>query len=115
MDVMRLDIQNWILVGRLIDLPPGGVQVERTGRGPIAVFRGADGSLHALLDRCPHGGGRLSDGQVCDCDVICPLRGCRVALATGWSDGRAGTRVPRFPVKLEDGKVYVSLVPALEE
>jgi nitrite reductase/ring-hydroxylating ferredoxin subunit len=48
---------------RAADLPPGTrLAVEVAGR-PIAVFN-VEGTLFAILNRCPHEGGRLSDGYL---------------------------------------------------
>lgn len=50
-------------VARAADLPPGArLAVEVAGR-PIALFN-VDGTLFAVLDRCPHEGGKLSDGYL---------------------------------------------------
>ena len=45
---------------------------------PLALFRDAGGSPHAVLDRCPHRNAALSDGRVGDDGCIeCPYHGWR--------------------------------------
>ena len=44
-------------------LAPGHVREVTVGRISIAVVRKADGTFRALLNRCPHQGGALSDGR----------------------------------------------------
>jgi nitrite reductase/ring-hydroxylating ferredoxin subunit len=50
-------------VARAADLPPGARLAVDIGGRPIAVFN-VDGELFAVLDRCPHQGGKLSDGYL---------------------------------------------------
>jgi phenylpropionate dioxygenase-like ring-hydroxylating dioxygenase large terminal subunit len=45
---------------------------------PIVLFRGADGAVGALIDRCPHRGAALSLGRVgADGCLECPFHGWR--------------------------------------
>lgn len=59
---------------------PVGVDV---GGVALALFRDAEGTAHALFDRCPHRGVRLSLGRVMDSCLACPYHGWRFA-----GDGR---------------------------
>jgi len=44
---------------------------------PIVLFRGADGAVTALEDRCPHRNYPLSDGRVVEGTIQCPYHGWR--------------------------------------
>lgn len=44
---------------------------------PVVLFRGAEGAIGALIDRCPHRGAALSLGKVCDGLLECPFHGWR--------------------------------------
>lgn len=44
---------------------------------PVALFRGEDGQVHALEDRCPHRMVRVSYGQVVNGQLECPYHGWR--------------------------------------
>ena len=55
---------------------------SRSTAAAIAIFRAAAGWF-ALDAACPHRGGPLADGIVCDSAVICPLHDRRFDLATG--------------------------------
>jgi nitrite reductase (NADH) small subunit len=106
--------QGWIDVGRLDDVPRRG---SRRVRGPdaslpIAVFRTADDRVYALLDRCPHKGGPLSEGIVQGCAVACPLHGWVIQLDSGEAEAPDEGRVPVIPVKLENGRIRL-LAPEL--
>ena len=55
---------EWLDIGWVDQIPVRGsrtVQVE--GGDDIAVFRTAEGKVFALLDRCPHKHGRLSQAS----------------------------------------------------
>jgi nitrite reductase (NADH) small subunit len=79
----------------------------------VAVFRTEDG-FYALHDVCPHRGGPLSDGDVAGGVVSCPLHARKVDLETGEMKNDGLSRVPAFPVKVEDGRVYVDPAPLAE-
>ncbi len=55
------------------ELGDAPVQVRLAGE-KVAVFR-AEGSVHALIDRCPHRGVALSLGKVVDGCLQCPFHG----------------------------------------
>src|SRR3990167_1697870 len=74
---------EWLDIGWVDQIPVRGsrtVQVE--GGDDIAVFRTAEGKVFALLDRCPHKHGRLSQGIVYGGAVACPLHNWRISLST---------------------------------
>ena len=87
---------------RIDDVPLGEGRVVTLDGRRIAVFRAA-GGWYALDAACPHLGGPLADGIVCDRAVICPLHDRRYDLATGEPLGAgepvaahgAATRRPR--------------------
>jgi nitrite reductase (NADH) small subunit len=102
---------NWIEVGELTDIPQLGARVVRTSIGDVAVFRTSDDEVFALRDKCPHKGGPLSQGIVHDNRVACPLHDWKIHLDSGEAvapdEGCAAT----YPVKQENGKIYLSLTP----
>jgi nitrite reductase (NADH) small subunit len=98
----------WQAVCRVHDIPPlGARRVAREQGLAVAVFRSASDRVFALLDRCPHKGGPLSQGIVFGDSVACPLHNWTISLA----DGRAmapdvGCAVS-FSCKVEDDTVYL--------
>lgn len=107
--------ERWIEVGRLDDIPRRGARrVSVPGAGlPIAVFRTGDDRVFALVDRCPHRAGPLSEGIVQGCAVACPLHGWVIDLASGAAEAPDEGRVQRIGVKLVRGRLLLSL-PAAE-
>ena len=89
------------------DVPLGeGRSITLDGRR-IAIFRSAAGWF-ALDAACPHRGGPLADGIVCDNAVICPLHDRRYDLATGEPLG-AGEPVAAHGVQLRGERVFVEV------
>lgn len=80
---MKLDFadpvlaRGWLAVAASADLAPGRLVSATLMELPLVAWRGADGKVYALLDRCPHRGARLSLGQVEGNDIRCPYHGWR--------------------------------------
>jgi nitrite reductase (NADH) small subunit len=102
----------WIEVGKIDDVPRLGARVVRTEQGDIAVFRTAEDGIFALRDKCPHKGGPLSQGIVHGDRVACPLHDWKIHLETGIAVAPDEGCAARYPVKLEDGLILLSLTPA---
>jgi assimilatory nitrate reductase catalytic subunit len=73
----------------------------------VAVFRNADDEVFALLDRCPHKGGPLSQGIVFGTRVACPLHNWTIGLADGCAQAPDEGCTPRFAVKVAAGVVHL--------
>lgn len=79
------------------------------GERAIALVR-SRGSLYALNNVCTHQFALLSDGYVEDGCIECPLHQGRFDLASGAPLAPPVTEPVRvYPVKTENGKVYVDL------
>ena len=93
-------------VCRLDEIPVLGSRRVARGSGPdIAIFRTADDRVFALLDRCPHRGGPLSQGLVFGERVACPLHNWSIGLDDGCAAAPdVGCTTP-FAVRVEDGAV----------
>ncbi|NVO05337.1 MAG: Rieske 2Fe-2S domain-containing protein, partial [Rhodoferax sp.] len=56
---------EWTLICKLTDIPVlGSRRVTRETGMDVAVFRNSQDEVFALLGRCPHKGGPLSQGIV---------------------------------------------------
>ena len=98
-------IGEWLDSGRVGEIPLRGSRtVQVAGGDDIAVFRTGENQVFALLDRCPHKHGRLSQGIVHGGAVACPLHNWRISLSTGEALGedRGCTRV--VPVRVTAGR-----------
>lgn len=92
---------------RVDDIPLGeGRNISLDGRR-IAIFRSAAGWF-ALDAVCPHRGGPLADGIVCDRAVTCPLHDRRFDLETG-AALTTGDGVAAHAVEVVGDRVFVTL------
>ncbi|MFG2795517.1 non-heme iron oxygenase ferredoxin subunit [Streptomyces pseudovenezuelae] len=86
---------------------PRRFEVEGT---PVSVVLTGD-EVFAIHDVCSHSAVSLSEGEVEGCTVECWLHGSRFDLRTGKPlDPPASRPVPVYPVRIEDGGVYVDVV-----
>lgn len=98
----------WTAVCRLDEIPALGARRVVRARGPdVAVFRTADDRVFALLDRCPHRGGPLSQGIVFGHAVACPLHNWTIELASGQARAPDHGCAERFAVHVAHGIVYL--------
>ncbi len=102
-------MNEWAKVGSIDDIPPLGARVVKSAHGDIAVFRNADNEVFALLDKCPHKGGPLSQGIVFGRHVACPLHNWSIGLADGEVVAPDVGCVQRFAVKVEGTQVFVKI------
>jgi nitrite reductase (NADH) small subunit len=107
----RKQMNDWLEIGTLDDIPRQGARVVRAADGDIAVFRTLDDEVFALRDKCPHKGGPLSQGIVHGNKVACPLHDWKIHLDTGLAVAPDEGCAARFPVRVEAGRVFLSLTP----
>jgi nitrite reductase (NADH) small subunit len=99
---------DWIRVCALADIPRQGARVvSRAGSPAIALFRTADDRVFALVDRCPHKGGPLSQGIVHGHRVACPLHNWSIELATGEAVAPDAGCTNALRVELRGAGVYL--------
>ena len=102
-------MSDWTFICRVDDIPVlGARRVRRPHGGDVAVFRTADDRVFALLDRCPHKGGPLSQGIVFGTSVACPLHNWTIGLDDGCAKQPDEGCTPRFAVKVVDGVVHLN-------
>ena len=98
----------WQAVCKVDDVPPlGARRIARHQGLAVAVFRGAQDRVFALLDRCPHKGGPLSQGIVFGDSVACPLHNWTISLVDGQAKAPDIGCAVSFACKVEGGTVYL--------
>jgi nitrite reductase (NADH) small subunit len=99
---------EWTLICKIDDIPVlGSRRVERAQGLDVAVFRNSQDEVFALLDRCPHKGGPLSQGIVFGTSVACPLHNWTIGLCDGQAAAPDEGCTPKFAVKLDGGQVFL--------
>ncbi|HEX5682755.1 MAG TPA: nitrite reductase small subunit NirD [Ideonella sp.] len=99
---------EWKTVCRVEDIPVlGSRRVVRPQGAAVAVFRNDQNEVFALLDRCPHKGGPLSQGIVFGQSVACPLHNWTIGLCDGVAAAPDEGCTPKFAVNVVDGVVQL--------
>ena len=100
---------DWIDAAAESDLWDGaGIGIELRGRD-IAIFRSGD-AVYATDNLCTHGHARLCDGFVEGHEIECPLHQGRFDLRSGQPTcPPAAEALTTYPVRIERGRVYLSL------
>ena len=99
-------MNEWTPICQVDDIPVlGARRVARSQGLDVAVFRNDAGEVFALLDRCPHKGGPLSQGIVFGTSVACPLHNWTIGLCDGQASAPDEGCTPKFAVQVVDGKV----------
>ena len=99
---------DWIEIGGIDDIPTRGSRTVRTSGKPIAVFRTSADEIFALIDRCPHRGGPLSEGIVSGKSVACPLHNWVIDLDSGHAHAPDVGCAPSVSVKLVGRRIFLA-------
>ena len=106
-----MKMNEWTAICHVEDIPVlGSRRVARPRGMDVAVFRNDRDQVFALLDRCPHKGGPLSQGIVFGTSVACPLHNWTIGLDDGCAKAPDQGCAQRFSVKVENGAVFLSAV-----
>ncbi len=105
-------IGDWLDIGPVEQIAPGTARtLPVAGADEIAVFRTLRNEVYALVNRCPHKQGPLSQGIVHGTVVTCPLHSWNISLRTGEvlgeSEDEMGACVPTVPMKVDAGRMYL--------
>src|SRR5258706_12552122 len=101
---------QWKVICSVADIPVLGSRVVQRAHKPnVAVFRNTEDKVFALLDRCPHKGGPLSQGIVFGESVACPLHNWTIGLGDGCAKAPDEGCTPKFSVKVDAGVVHLDI------
>ena len=101
-------MSDWKVICKVDDIPGlGSRRVARTQGLDVAVFRNDQDDVFALLDRCPHKGGPLSQGIVFGTSVACPLHNWTIELDGGCAKAPDEGCTPKFKVHVAEGMVHL--------
>ena len=99
-------MNDWTYICRVDDIPVlGARRVRRPAGTDVAIFRTESDRIFALLDRCPHKGGPLSQGIVFGEHVACPLHNWAISLEDGQARAPDIGCATRFAVRVEGDAV----------
>ena len=99
----------WLDIGPASQIEPGSARtLSVLGGEELAVFRTVRGEVYALVNKCPHKQGPLSQGIVHGDSVTCPLHTYRLSQRTGEALGEDRGCVPTIPLRIDAGRILVS-------
>ena len=99
---------KWLDIGPITQIEPGmAATLPVEGGEEIAVFHTMRGEFYALVNRCPHKAGPLSQGIVHGDSVTCPLHNWKISLRSGQALGDDEGCTPTIPVKVDAGRIYL--------
>ena len=106
-----MKMNEWTVICRVEEIPVlGARRVARPRGSDVAVFRNGQDQVFALLDRCPHKGGPLSQGIVFGTSVACPLHNWTIGLDDGCVKSPDEGCTTRFSCKVDSGTVMLDPV-----
>lgn len=107
------EAQGRLTVCPVADLPPGQMRrLDVPGGEPIAVYN-VDGEFYATADTCTHSRASLTDGDLEDDEVVCPVHWARFNVRTGEAlCFPADTPLATYRAEAVDGVVTVVSDPA---
>lgn len=101
-------IGEWLDIGEVGQISPGNARtLPVRGGEEIAVFHTLEGKFYALVNKCPHKQGPLSQGIVHGHVVTCPLHNWNISLKTGEAMGDDKGCVPTIPLRVDAGRIYL--------
>ncbi len=99
--------ETWIAVGSGEDFLEGQVRALTVGEKQVALVRQND-EIFALDGRCPHQGGPLGEGNLCEGALRCPWHGYDFDLKSGKGRGNDHA-VETLKVREQSGQVEIAL------
>ncbi|HEY3243640.1 MAG TPA: Rieske (2Fe-2S) protein [Phycisphaerae bacterium] len=101
---------DYVSVASIEDFKGRDCFAVQCGGHTLALCRSA-GKVFAVDNRCPHMGFPMDRGTVKDGLIICHWHHARFDLCSGGTFDLWADDLRSFPVKIEDGRIYVDLSP----
>jgi len=99
---------KWHKVPGIEDKGQPFIKKVKAGNKTVCLV-GYEGKVFALSYRCPHAGGDLSYGWCNNGKLVCPIHRYSFDLQTGKGSEGQNDYIDSFPVKIEDGEIYVGI------
>jgi 3-phenylpropionate/trans-cinnamate dioxygenase ferredoxin component len=101
-------------VATVSEFPASGLIAVDVNGEQVVICRAADGTIHAVQDRCSHAEVALSEGEIEGCEIECWLHGARFDLRTGAPSGLPATEpIPVYAVTVDGDDIYVDTTPVV--
>lgn len=100
---------NFVKLTTQSELPAEGEAKEFSLGDKVVCVANANGTISAMDNVCLHRGGPLGQGVIEGDKLVCPWHGWQWDPKTGQAAHNAAARVAVYPVKIENGDVFVDL------
>lgn len=106
---------HWYIVAHDYEMEGGKIVARTICDMPMAIFRGEDGRVGAVDDRCPHRYAPLSSGEIAGNEIQCGYHGIRFGRDGGCTHIPGGLPIPKgfgtrhFPVEERHGFIWAWL------
>jgi 3-phenylpropionate/trans-cinnamate dioxygenase ferredoxin subunit len=98
---------SWHFCASSESLPEAQLQEHDINGRRIGLLRRA-GKVFAFSALCPHSGGRLCDGWLDPKGrIVCPDHKYRFEPSNGYNASGEGYKLKTFPVREEEGRIFV--------
>lgn len=109
-----LMLNDFVRVAFTHEIPPGTGRTVEVDGIRIAVFN-VNGAFFAIDNTCPHAGGPLGEGKLCEAIVECPWHGWKFSVISGERVGNPAIKVPGCEVRIQGDEIQIAIPPALKE
>lgn len=104
-----MSVGEWVWVANAEAIEPGEALRVELDDDAIAIWN-IEGEFYATSDTCTHEEASLTEGDLWGEVVECPLHGAQFDVRTGAVLSLpAMLPLPTYPVKVEDGGLYLGL------
>ncbi|MGH6823939.1 MAG: Rieske 2Fe-2S domain-containing protein, partial [Methylocella sp.] len=101
--------ENWVDIGSLGELSGPQLRHIKAANRELAISL-KEGKFGAVSNICNHAGGPLGEGRLDGEYIVCPWHNWKFHRRSGVGEpGFEQDRVPAYPVKTENGRVFVNL------
>ncbi|MBK9306316.1 MAG: Rieske 2Fe-2S domain-containing protein [Nitrospira sp.] len=107
-------MNDFVRVARRHEIPPGTGRTVAVDGIWIALFN-VDGLFYAIDNSCPHAGGPLGEGNLCERVVECPWHGWKFDVTSGERVGNPNFQVTCCEVRVQGDDIQIAIPPSLRE
>jgi nitrite reductase (NADH) small subunit len=102
-------LSEYVRIGAVDELPPVNEVKEFPCGDKMMCVANVNGKISAMDNVCLHQGGPLGEGVIEDGKVVCPWHGWTFDPQTGELLHHPQSKVPVYPLKIENGDVLVEV------
>ncbi|MEM8900046.1 MAG: Rieske (2Fe-2S) protein, partial [Bacteroidota bacterium] len=106
----KADTSQFVKVAPPAEFIDGRAKMIVSGKENIAIFRNGN-AYSAISNVCKHQNGPLGEGKIVNGCVVCPWHGYEYQPFDGCSPPPFTEKVSTYDLKLEDGHIWVKLLP----